>query len=121
MSITYEWSISQLESYPTFEDYIDVVFNVHWRVHARDDVYETSAYGTQNISYDGNSSFVQYSDLTETMIVNWVKGSMGAKRVASLESSLANTINDQKNPPVVVLPLPWTTPTNLADPIDPVV
>jgi hypothetical protein len=107
MAITYEWKISQLDLYPTVEDHTDVVFNVHWRVRAVDGIYETFSYGTQEVSYDGSQPFVAYEDLTESMIIGWVKDSMGIERVADLEASLASNIEVQKNPPVVVLPLPW--------------
>lgn len=106
MAISYTWSISQLDSYPEADGYTDVVFNVHWHVEASEDGYSASAYGTQAVGYEADRPFVAYADLTEELIVAWTKTSMG-EYLIRLESSLAQQIADQKNPPVVVLPLPW--------------
>jgi hypothetical protein len=106
MAVTYEWNISQMDSYPSFDTYTDVVFNVHWQVLATDDGTTASAYGTQGITYAEDRPFVPYAELTKDDIVGWTKSSMG-DNLAVLEASLAKQIADAKDPPVIVLPLPW--------------
>jgi hypothetical protein len=111
MTIAYEWRVSQMDSYPTFNDHTDVVFNVHWTAHATDGDHEASVYGSEAISYDESRPYVPYSDLTESMIIDWLKDAMGADRVTGIEQMLADNIENQKNPPVVTLPLPWASTT----------
>jgi hypothetical protein len=106
MAITYNWDISQMDSYPSVDTYTDVVFNVHWRVTATEDDITASAYGTQGITYAEGRPFVPYTELTKDEILDWTKSSMG-DYLSVLETSLATQIADIKNPPVIVLPLPW--------------
>ncbi len=109
MAITYEWKVSQLDSYPTLGDHINVIFNVHWSVRAVDGEYEASVYGAQQIVYDEARAYVPYEELTEPMIIDWLKATLSVDdRVTGIEEALAQNIENQRNPPVVTLPLPWS-------------
>ena len=107
MAIVYEWVIEQMEAYPEHNGFEDVVFNVHWRVNASDGVYVSSSYGSVGIAIQDDSSFTPYSSLIKDQVVDWVKENMGLERVSQLESALAGEIESQKNPTVIVKPLPW--------------
>ena len=37
MAITYNWNVSTVDTYPTLDDNVDVIYNVHWRLNAEDD------------------------------------------------------------------------------------
>ena len=107
MSITNTWVIEQMNCYPVYESETDVVFNVAWCVNATAGAYNATAYGTQGVTYTAGSPFTPYADLTQAQVVGWVQAAMGPEQVAAIETSLANNIANQVNPPVVTLPLPW--------------
>jgi len=75
------------------------VTTVHWDVTEVDGDYKARVYGTESLEYDASDpSFVAYADLTEETVIQWVKDSMGADKVAAIESNLTANIADQKAP-----------------------
>ena len=56
--------------------------------------------------------FIPFVDLTNEIIIGWVKCNIGSDRVASIEGSLAIQVERQVNPPPEpeMLPLPWVPP-----------
>ena len=109
MANTYNWVISALECYPQHEGHSDVVFVVHWRRQASDGNGHTGdIYGSQSVTLDAEAPFTPYADLTEAMVIGWLEEAMGAETLAAQGAALDQQIANQINPPVVVLPLPWS-------------
>jgi hypothetical protein len=109
MGITIIWSVEKMDCYPQFEGQANVVFAVRWCVNATDGTFYATAYGTQGVTYVAGSSYTPYADLTPNQVVGWVQTDMGPEQVAQIESSVANQIDDQKNPSIATLPLPWSS------------
>lgn len=108
MNIT--WKIDSLETKPTVGDFQDVVYTAHWRVYGTEDVHTASVYGSMTLTFDPNTSnFVPYEQLTEEVIVGWVKDAMGSSQVQSIEDNLQSQIDNLKHPPVVTKSLPWVS------------
>ena len=94
------WSIAQLER--NADD--NGVVTAHWRVSAVDGDYTASSYGTCSWTPEPSTEgFVPFEDLTEAMVIEWVKGSLD---VEAIEASLASQIEEQKAPKVVA-GVPW--------------
>jgi hypothetical protein len=106
--INYKWVISAMDEYPTSEGLSDVVFNIHYRRQATevDDkgTWFAETYSVLSVSAPDPSSFVPYDQLTEAMVEGWLNAGLD---VASIDASLTAQIEEQKNPKVVSLPLPW--------------
>ena len=109
MAIVNKWTIGQMDCYPTEDGEVDVVFCAHWRVEGTDGTYIGSVYGSQGITLDADEPFVPFNELTEELVVGWVKKAMGEEQVASIEANIAQQIEDQISPKVVTPPLPWAT------------
>ena len=107
MANTYTWVISQLDAYPQQDGHTDVVFTVHWRRQATDGTYSADIYGSQSVTLDPEAPFTPYEDLTEAQVIGWLEDAMGEEVLAAQVAALDKQIEDQINPPVVVLPLPW--------------
>lgn len=107
MTITYNWTIVQMDAYPEYEGKTDVVFTVHWTLSGTDGVYAGSVYGSVATTLAEGSTYTPYDKLTEDQVVGWVKDALGEKQVADYEANVAQQIADQANPPVVTPPLPW--------------
>ena len=105
------WKINTLECYPTEDGDVDVVFCAHWGLTAEevvgDKTYTGYVYGSQAITLDADEPFVPYAELTEELVLNWVKAGMGADTVAAHEANVLQQIEDKKNPKVITPPLPW--------------
>jgi len=94
------WSIAQLER--NADD--NGVVTAHWRVSAEDGDFTASSYGTCSWTPEPSTEgFVPFEDLTEAMVIEWVKGSLD---VEAIEASLASQIEDQKAPKVIA-GVPW--------------
>jgi hypothetical protein len=79
------------------------VVTVHYNVSAVDGEFTASTYGT--VGYTEEGAFTPYSQLTEAVVVGWVKDSLGQ---ATVEEALAVQIEAQKHP-VQETGLPWAT------------
>jgi DUF2075 family protein len=105
------WFINQMDSLPTDGDLKDFVINVHWNRNAKETIngveYFASVYGTQSFSKDDVTNFIPYEDLTYDIVCGWLDASID---VAALDLNLDAQIENQVNPPIVVLPLPFTNP-----------
>lgn len=108
MAVTNTWAVVQMDTYPTYENFTDIVFTVHWNLTATDGTYNGSVYGTVGVTLDAGATFVPYADLTEAQVVGWVQDALGEEQVAAYEANVAQQIADQIDPPVVTPPLPWS-------------
>jgi hypothetical protein len=107
MAIVYTWSIDGLECVPSKGGKANVVSNVHWRLAGIDGNYSTSIYGSSSIPYNEDGSFVPFNDLTKSQVLGWLVEFLGEQKVSELEGSIANQIDNLKNPPLVNMPPPW--------------
>lgn len=108
MANEYKWVISALECYPEHDNKTDVVFTVHWRRQATDGTYSADIYGSQAVTLDPDAPFTPYADLTFDQVVGWLEEAFGPELLAAQVTALDTQIENQINPPVVVLPLPWS-------------
>lgn len=82
-----------------------VVVQVGWRVSATDRIYHGSVSGQQVFTYNPETDFTPYNQLTEAQVLGWVHGAMGDQRQA-YEDMVRQQIEHQMTAPAV-LPLPW--------------
>ncbi|CAB4126814.1 hypothetical protein UFOVP84_25 [uncultured Caudovirales phage] len=108
MTITTTWSIKQLDCKPQVGSMTDYVVTAHWLLTGTDGTYKDSAYGSVSFTEDANKpNYTPFNELTNEIVVSWVKSTLGDKKVAKLETSIINQINDQITPPIVTPQLPW--------------
>lgn len=90
---TITWHIAQLER-ETSDGY---VFTAHYTVDAKDDTYSAGAYGSLGFERP-EEDMIPYADLTEEIVIGWVKDKFGAEKVAEIEAALQSQIDEQRNP-----------------------
>ena len=111
MEIDYNWNFNPLESYPTASGETDVVFLVHWQLYASTGSYGASSIGTQTVGpLQSGSIFTPFNELTKDMVFGWVTSSMASGSVEAMYTSLAQQIENQINPPILVQQAPWLNP-----------
>lgn len=101
---TYTWVISQLDTAPSLDGLTDVVKTIHWRYQATDGQYHADIYGAMACATPSETDFTAYPDLTEDQVISWLEA---GNDVDALQKNLDAQIENQKNPPIVNLPLPW--------------
>ena len=118
MSATIRWSVGCMDSYPKYNNYIDVVFNVHWDCVGSQEysgsTYSGRVYGCNGVSIHSGSTFIPYEQLTEAEVLGWVWDAIGEEQKLAYESAVQTQIDNLINPPVVQLPLPWATTGSLS-------
>jgi hypothetical protein len=79
------------------------VSTVHWTCSDFDGEFSGSTYGSLGLS---GELTIPYEDLTEEVVIGWVKASMGEETVAAHEAAVAAQIADAKEPKVAT-GTPW--------------
>ena len=113
MAITYTWAFGPLEVAPTEDGLTNVVKTVHWRLTGVDGNFSDTVYGSEAMDTPTPQNFIDFENITESDVTEWIEAKMGTERLDSLKSSIASSINLQKNPVKVTLAPPWATPVTI--------
>ena len=111
--MTILWLIERLLVKPTEGSNTDVVITADWRCNGT----ETTGSGDTEQTYSGtcygscsfqppSGSFTPYEDLTQEQVLGWCYENGVDKN--AIEANVTLQIENQINPPVVTLPLPWS-------------
>jgi hypothetical protein len=105
---TYTWNVTQLYT-ETIEGKEDYVVLAHCETIGVDEDYTASVPNVIQFSTEEVGTFIPYADLTEEIVVGWIKEVLGEDGVLSIEASIQGQIDSQINPPQVPvnIPLPW--------------
>ena len=106
---TFTWKVANLE-----RNVADgKVYTVHYTVNALSDTvdpnsesggfYSAGAYGS--LGFDGEVT-TPFENLTETVVIGWVKEQLGAEKVAEIQAALQAQI-DEKVAPTKAAGVPW--------------
>ena len=115
--MTLSWIIERLLVKPTEGSLTDVVITADWRCNGTQDQYSGTCYGSCSFQ-PPSGEFTPYPDLTQEQVLGWCY-SNGVDQ-AAIEANVTQQINDQIDPPVVTLPLPWVPvppPVKVAEPV----
>ena len=102
--MTILWLIERLLVKPTEGSLIDAVITADWRCNGTDETFSGTCYGSCSFA-PPTGSFTPYEDLTQEQVLDWCYEN-GVDKTA-IEANVTQQIENQINPPVVVLPLPW--------------
>jgi len=101
--MTYDWNCKTVDVHPQAEGETDVVYNVHWIVVGTKEDYSATSIGTQIVSVDPETEFIPFEDLTNEIVVEWVKEAMGEEQVQAIEDGIASQIAELENPTSVTM------------------
>jgi hypothetical protein len=108
MGTVYSWSIPQMEEKPQEGDLLDVVIKVYFVRSATLDFegksYYSRYYNSYNCPSPSPTDYTAYPDLTENQVIGWLESGLD---VSVIDAQLDAQIEEQINPPVIALPLPW--------------
>ena len=101
MTTTLKWAIANLER----ETADGFVFTVHYTVNADNGTYTSGAYGSLGLERP-EDEMIPFSQLTEEIVVGWVKDKFGEEKVAEIEAALQAQIDEQQSP-TKAAGMPW--------------
>ena len=105
MTTVFSWAIANLER-NTADGF---VFTAHYTIAAKNNAYSASAYGS--IGFERPDSLIPYSDLTEAIVVQWVKDALTEEKVEQIEGALQNQLDEQAAP-TKAAGVPWAAAVN---------
>ena len=104
-SITSHWSIIALDTIPSLDELTNVISVIHCeKLAVSDDGFNARWYGTVSVAAPHTAAFTPYEEVTEEMVIGWVEDSL---HTVGVDDNLVAQIDNQRNPPIVNLPLPW--------------
>lgn len=92
--MTIEFKIANLDR-DTADGFI---FCVHWTASKTSGNFSAGSYGTVGFNKEDGVNLIPYADLTEDLVIGWVKNALGTEAVAAIDTALAANIEDQKAP-----------------------
>ena len=101
MTTTFTWAIANLER----ETADGFVYTAHYTVNAEDGTYSAGAYGS--IGLERPDTLIPFDDLTEEVVIGWVKEKLGAEKVTEVEDALQVQL-DEKHAPTKAAGVPWS-------------
>ena len=112
------WIIERLLVKPTEGTLTDVVITADWRCNGSQDQYSGTCYGSCSFA-PPTGSFTPYEDLTQDQVLGWCYAN-GVDQ-AAIEANVTAQIQNQIDPPVVSLPLPWVPPAPPVEIVPPLI
>ena len=98
---TTTWKITQLDR----ETADGFVFTAHYTVESSDNTYKAGVYGS--IGFEKPETLVAYADLTEEVVIGWVKDQLTAEKVTEVEAALQAQLDEQAAP-TKASGIPWS-------------
>ena len=105
--MTILWLIERLLTKPVDGSNTDVVITADWRCNGSQESFSGTCYGSCSFA-PPSGSFTPYADLTEQQVLDWCYANGVDKN--AIEANVSLQIQNQIDPPVVALPLPWVPP-----------
>jgi len=106
MAVTHNWSITKLEQ---LNDGTGTVIEIQYKVFSKNEVSCESS-GSVGLDTDSIDNFIEYENLTEEILLGWVKEKLG-ENLGNHEINNAAWIESVENPPeprTISQPLPWS-------------
>jgi hypothetical protein len=105
MAVDYVWSVKDVCFIDT-DQCSDVIQSVDWEVKATEGPHEVSMTGTTSLALPEDDC-VAYEDLTEEMVLSWVKANISESYKNEVEGYLLFTLKSLSKEKK---PLPWLNP-----------
>jgi hypothetical protein len=104
----FNWTVTQLYT-QRIESIAGYVVIARYNTTGIDGQFTASLSNIAQFSKSNVSNFIPYEDLTEEIVLGWIKDSLGANGIISIEACIQGQIDSQINPPVSpeITPLPW--------------
>lgn len=106
------WSVKEIAAYPKAPDQIDTTFVVTWGLSAVGDTGMTAEFtGCSGLRLDPNAEYIEYANLTQPLVLEWLHAQLGADKVSTLEAEAIEKVTPTEPQPIVPPPpppLPWS-------------
>ena len=102
--MTYDWEFGELDCYKSHAGQTDVVFDIAWRLNARESGYSASRSGNLKVSYTSGDPFIPFADLTKSNVQGWCEAGLD---VDAIKTALDAKVAEQESPATEEMTPPW--------------
>jgi|TARA_R110000824_G_scaffold376975_2_gene568149 hypothetical protein len=102
--MTYDWEFGELDCYKSSEGQTDVVFDVVWRLTARDGDSSWSDGGHLEVNYQSGNPFISFESLTKADVQGWCEAGLD---VDAIKTALDAKVAEQESPATEEMTPPW--------------
>ena len=106
----YTWEILSLYTAPHENGLDNVVKRINWRFQVTEGHNFGDFYSVTELTSPSPDNYIQYSDLTEETIINWIKLNRNYDEILEI---VHRTLEENKNPKIIEKNPPWDYPYNL--------
>lgn len=109
MSITYTWKICSLQKINS-SNLPNAIIGINWELKGVDEAGNEGVFqGATPFSVDkiNPNNFIDYSNLTEEVVLNWVKNAVMSSSWDHVSKNIINQIDNIKNQYAQVHKMPW--------------
>jgi|TARA_R110000737_G_scaffold280024_1_gene286635 hypothetical protein len=99
----YNWIVTNLYTLDTAtetEYVVNAVYDVIGTETSDNVEYTASLSGSAQFNVTEGSTFVPYSDLTNTLVIEWIQSGLGEDGVVNYEASVGGMIDSEITPPI---------------------
>lgn len=98
------WNIENLNVYLNYNNLTDVVYKVNYSVSKTDNNGNAETiFKTSDIDISNLDSFIDFEDLTNEIVLGWIKADLGESGITALEDELNNALNLMLNTSIKTL------------------
>jgi len=107
--MNYTWKVTKLTAFPTLDGKSNVISKVSFDVSAEENGTRITHSGSVNLPTENIEVFIPFDQLSEEMLLLWVKHYLGQTGVDAIEFDVANELRLQFNRPSMAVPVsnPW--------------
>lgn len=120
MAITYEWKLTSIKT-KDVEDKANVVFQTYWTLTGTDEDGNTGTFSGAT-PLDLNSlkqgTFVAFEELTEEMVIGWIKSKVKDSYEEHILSVIQKNINTKKEKEISTTEFPWVKVNASTEPVN---
>lgn len=105
MPIEYTWKIQNVKVLPNLSEKQNVVKSIEFMIEGVRNEHTHFVLGSVDITFDPESeTFIPYEDLTETIVIEWVKAALGTERIDQYVNTIEQRFGSEQ---LVKAELPW--------------
>lgn len=105
----YLYQIQYLDSYPTYANLDNVVFNVIYQLHGYSGSFMNTITTEQELVVDtSNPNFIPFEQLTKDDIVGWIETTAGVDKINAMKAEIETNIKLSMKPESVRVSPPFS-------------
>ncbi len=93
----YNWNTLNVEVYNSLDNNTDVVYKVNYGILTSKNGYGVTLFKEQELDISSISEFIPFEDLTDEIVIGWVKSDLGETGVIEAQQEAAELLSKALN------------------------